>query len=317
MGNLSSFLAVPTDVVDKHLCTASGIYLKVLLAILRANRVDTAQIAHKLSIPESDVVEAVGYWVQNGIFSQTDEPEKKKAPEPEKKSRMTVTSQSLTTAEITDRIHNNSDIRFLFSAVESLMGGLLNSTQQRTLIYIHESFGLPADVILMAVEYCFSIGKNNFHYIQQLCSGWAEEGICTHVLAEETIRRLTMQHSTEQEIIRMLGLGDRPLTPDQKKYLQRWNHQFGYGPDMIQIAYERTLNSINKLSLPYMNSILNSWNEKGIRTPADVAAKDSRPASRTVSGGQKSGWEPSYDLDELERSGLTVPKINGKERNQP
>lgn len=71
MGGLSSFLAVPTDVVDKYLSVASGIYIKVLLAVLRANRVDTAQIAHKLSIPESDVQEAVRFWIQNGIFTES------------------------------------------------------------------------------------------------------------------------------------------------------------------------------------------------------------------------------------------------------
>lgn len=74
------------------------------------------------------------------------------------------------------------------------------------------------------------------------------------------------------------------------------------------MAYERTLNAINKLSLPYMNSILNSWHEKGVRTPEDVAIKDARPSAR--SGVSGSGWAPSYDIEELERRGLNVPKFD-------
>lgn len=308
MGSLHSFLAVPTDVVDKHLATASGIYIKVLLAVLRANRVDTAQIARKLAIPESDVSEAVGYWVQNGIFTKPEEP--KRAAKKAEKPRDAVTAQSLSTTEIAERAASNPDIQFLFSAVESIMGTLLTSTQQRTLIFIHEAYGLPVDVILMAVEYCFSNGKTSFTYIQRMCSGWADQGINTHAQAEETLRALNRKKSAEQEIVRMLGLGDHPLTPEQQRFIQNWRETFGYGPEMIRIAYERTLNSISKLSLPYMNSILKSWYEKGIRTPADVAAKDTRPSGRGM-GGQK-GWEPSYDIEELDRRGLSVPDFDGK-----
>ena len=309
MGSLHSFLAVPTDVVDKHLAAASGIYIKVLLAVLRANRVDTAQIARKLSIPESDVEEAVGYWVQNGIFSRQEEP---RSAGKERQPRVVVTSQSLSTAEIAERAARNPDIQFLFSAVESVMGTVLTSTQQRTLLFIHESYGLPADVILMAVEYCFSNGKTSFQYIQRMCGGWADQGINTHAQAEEALRALNLKKNGEREIVALLGLGGRPLTPEQRRFIENWRENFGYGPDMIRIAYERTLNSINKLSLPYMNSILKSWNEKGIRTPADIAARDSRPSGgRTSAGGQR-GWEPSYDLEGLDRGGLSVPEFDGR-----
>ncbi|MGI5893728.1 MAG: DnaD domain protein [Candidatus Merdivicinus sp.] len=304
-GGLGSFLAVPTDIVDKHLSTASGIYIKVLLAVLRANRVDTAQIARKLSIPESDVTEAVGYWVQNGVFTTVEAQSKPQKAEPQ----VVVTAQSLSTGEIAERMNRNPDIQFLFHAVEEMMGNVLTSTQQRTLIFIHESYGLPVDVIVMAVEYCFSIGKNSFSYIQRLCNGWADQGINTHALAEETLRKLNQRKNSEHQIIELLGLGDRPLTSEQQRYLQTWLEKYGYGLEMIQIAYERTLNSINKLSLPYMNSILKSWYEKNIRTPADVAAKDTRNSVR-ISSGQQKGWDPSYDIQELERRGLSIPKFD-------
>ena len=221
---------------------------------------------------------------------------------------MVSTAQSLTPEEIADRIEKNADIRFLFSAAESIVGTLLTSTQQRTLIYIHEALGLPADVILMAVEYCVSIGKGNFGYIQKLCAGWADRGINTHALAEETIREQTLRRTKERQIQELLGLKDRPLTPEQQRYISNWTEKLGYDRELIQMAYERTLNAINKLSLPYMNSILNSWHEKGVRTPEDVAIKDARPSAR--SGVSGSGWAPSYDIEELERRGLNVPKFD-------
>ena len=90
MGRYSSFLAVPTEVVDKHLATASGLYVKVLLAVLRGNQADTAKIAAALSVPESDVVEAVGYWVRSGIFTEESAPPAKEE-RPRKRPEVVVT----------------------------------------------------------------------------------------------------------------------------------------------------------------------------------------------------------------------------------
>lgn len=302
MGGFSSFVAVPADVVDKYLATASGIYIKVLLAVLRANRADTAQIARKLTIPESDVKEAVQFWMQNGIFTEA-AVSKKQPSEP--KPRVVVSAQSLSASEIAGRATGSQEIRFLFQAAESLTGAPISATMQRTLLYVHDSYGLPVDVVLMALEYCWSIGKNNLHYFQKLCAGWADQGINTHALAEETIRRLNSEHSEERQVMEILGLGAYPLTAEQKRYIQVWTRTYGFGPEMVKLACERTINAINKLSLPYMNSILKSWQEKGIRTPADVAAKDGKKAQNP--GG--SGWTPSYDIEEMERRGLQIPKV--------
>ena len=314
MGKYSSFLAVPAEVVDKHLAAASGMYVKVLLAVLRANRADTAQIAGMLSVPESEVVEAVRYWVQNGIFEE-DAPQAKQAPAKSpaaKHPEVVSTVQSLTPGEIRERVEQNQDVRFLFSMAESIFGSLLTSTQQRGLIYIHETLGLPVDVIVMALQYCVSIGKGNFAYIQKLCCGWADEEINTHARAEEYIRRQTIRHSREQEVRDRFGMHGRALSAQQVRFIQSWYDELGYGIEMIGEAYERTLNAINQLSFPYINTILRSWYEKGIRSPQEIALKDARPAAgKPAAQGSGQRRNSSYDLEEFDRRGFEIPKIEG------
>lgn len=309
MGRYSSFLAVPTEVVDKHLATASGLYVKVLLAVLRGNQADTAKIAAALSVPESDVVEAVGYWVRSGIFTEESAPPAKEE-RPRKRPEVVVTAQSLTPGEIQERVEKNQDVRFLFSMAESIFGSLLTSTQQRGLIYIHETLGLPVDVIVMALQYCVSIGKGNFGYIQKLCGGWADQEINTHARAEEYIRQQNLRHSREGEVCQRFGIKDRALSAQQARYVQSWYDELGYGIEMIGEAYERTLNAINQLSFPYINTILQSWSEKGIRTPQEIALKDARPQAKAPSGGGQRRTA-SYDLDEFDRRGFDIPKIDG------
>ena len=53
LGEWNSVFSVPSSVVDKHLKTASSVYVKVLLVILRnaGNRISDQQISEQLSVP--------------------------------------------------------------------------------------------------------------------------------------------------------------------------------------------------------------------------------------------------------------------------
>lgn len=64
----------------------------------------------------------------------------------------------------------------------------------------------------MALQYCVSIGKGNFGYIQKLCGGWADQEINTHARAEEYIRQQNLRHSREGEVCQRFGIKDRALS---------------------------------------------------------------------------------------------------------
>ena len=52
----------------------------------------------------------------------------------------------------------------------------------------------------------------------------------------------------------------------------------GYGADVIAVAY-RTVTNTGALKWNYMNKILLSWHEKGVRTARDIEEKDGRQRS--------------------------------------
>ena len=183
-----------------------------------------------------------------------------------------------------------------------MFGRPLTSAEQKGLVYIHEYMGLPADVIIMAVEYCISIDRPHFNYIQKMCAQWADDEINTHVRAEAAIKQLSAYRSREGLVRTAFGIGDRALTAANKKYINQWFDD-GFDIEMIKIAYERTVDRINKVSFPYINKILQSWKENGILTPADLSTKET---PRNYQKGQKP--DASYDLDEFERLGFHVPK---------
>lgn len=65
---------------------------------------------------------------------------------------------------------------------------------------------------------------------------------------------------------------------------------------MIKLAYDASVDHTGKMSLAYMNKVLGSWNQKGIKRPEDISEKSSSEK------GKKSA-EPakSYDMDDIKK----------------
>jgi DnaD/phage-associated family protein len=76
----------------------------------------------------------------------------------------------------------------------------------------------------------------------------------------------------EGQLRTLFGMGDRALTPQEKKYFSAWIHEFGYGMDVIRKAYDITVDTKGTPKMSYMNSILANWNRDGLRTLPEIEA---------------------------------------------
>ena len=58
----------------------------------------------------------------------------------------------------------------------------------------------------------------------------------------------------------------------------------GMEEELISLAYERTCLNTGGLNWPYMNKILQRWQEQGFRTAEDVQSGDRKPVPKGASG---------------------------------
>ncbi|MBR6789497.1 MAG: DnaD domain protein [Oscillospiraceae bacterium] len=307
MSKFPAYVVLPADLVDRHLASASGVYVKVLLAVLRRQTVDPAPIAAWLSLPESDVREAVGYWISCGVLEQQDvpagqtaAPERKPAP---KKTRLTA-------EEVGEHVAASSELQFILATSEGIYGRPLTDTERRGLVYFYEELALPADVIVMAVDFCISNGRKQFNYLQKLCVGWSEQGVTTHALAEEYILKQNQRISGEKAVMEAFGIRNRGLTTEEKQFVSRWLLSMGFTLEMIRLAYDRAVDKIGRLSFPYINKILENWQEKGIRAPEDIDELDQPPVQSAAPRKNTPGSAPrttSYDGEAFDALGLELP----------
>ena len=74
----------------------------------------------------------------------------------------------------------------------------------------------------------------------------------------------------------MFGMGDRALTPAEKKKFSTWLYEYQYGLDVITRAFEVTVDAKGSPNLKYMDAVLANWNRDGLRTLEDIEASEAR-----------------------------------------
>ena len=280
---------VPNAVVDQYLKLATPSQLKVLLYLLRNNgqTVDHSEIAKALAISEELVEEAALFWSQTDLFAVTEpaaesvpaetaaEPEQKPAKAPRTNHVSAVSSGKsgdLTPLEIASAIEASDDLKTLFRMSEQQLGRPLRHVEQKALVWMHDYNNIGSDIILTVLLYCKSIDKSSVSYAESIITSWWNDGIQTLPQVTDAINEMEHRRSFTGHIQKAFEMHRTP-TPKQQEYIDLWQDR-KIPLDLITYAYEKTLESIDKLSFPYLDSILTRWMNAGYRTRTDVDTKD-------------------------------------------
>lgn len=318
--------AVPDCVVDNYIQLASDKAAKVILYIMRHKCIsddNLQEIAAALGkrISADDVEDALSYWEQAGVICRTDAAPAAVQPPPQSAAEKSVVSpkrqmersaKMLTPKEIADRVTESSQLNYLFTEAEKLLGRTLTNTEQRTFIWIHDFYSMGCDIIMMLVGFAVSANKYSIAYIERVVQSWNEMGISTHEQAEEQIKSMERHFSLQGQIVSRLKL-NRALSKKEQSFVENWSAA-GVSIDLVEIAYDKSIDSIHEVSFNYMNTIITNWVQKGIKTPADVERDDmlrqkSAPAAKNDT--QDKSDAHSYDLDRyLEHAMSNIPKID-------
>lgn len=326
--SLSAVFMVPSQIVDKHIKLAGGQQLKVLLWTLRhaGEGFDMEKLCRDLNFSVPDAQDYLQYWVETGILVSDGTAdsafapvvsEKNAEPPKAKKELPDIEPPRPTAAEIAQRAEESADIKFLLLETQNKLGRTIGYDGQCTLLMMHDTYGIPVEVILMIIEYAVSIRKPNFHYIAAIGKDWGEREIDTIEKADEQISRLDSANRVWASFAAMAGLSNSRPTQAQTKYIFTWNREWGFSPEMIFAAYEQMAEHCQKMSFPYMNKILESWHTNGIKTLSDVekanaSKQSSAPVSSQRKGRVDNGHSSSYDLDEFNRKAIKNPIVYKK-----
>lgn len=272
----ASYFGVPSALVDEFLKDADEKKLKVLLYILRhaPKTVTVEELCRASGASVSAVEQIVEFWKDSGIFGANASEEPSASPKPEHKKTNAV--------EVARAAETDPALSFLLKRTQELMGHTLTRSESEALFSVYSWAGMPAEVLLILIQYCVSVDKCSMRYIEKLAYNWQDEGIASYEAAEKKVAALKAQDKAEAKIRSIVGIHDRNLTTSEKEHLRRWTVEWNMGWDLITVAFERTADNTGKLSFAYMNSILKKWREQGIKKKKDLEKEQARQPKRAA-----------------------------------
>lgn len=325
------------------------VYLYLLRMMMAHQATSVSDIADKFNHTEKDVIRALKYWEKHQLLDldfddnkvlvgihmrDLDNPGDRRqsaastfvpvpaapTPIPEKVSAgammtfPTVEPEDMApyekpsySADQLKEFKNRQDTAQLLFIAESYIGKPLTPSEIKTILYFTDVLHFSDDLIDYLLQYCVDRGKKDFKYIEKVAVNWAEEGITTPKQAQKAAAKYD---KNVYAIMNELGKSGSPTTKEME-YINRWVKDYGFSPDIIIEACQRTVLATDKHRFEYAEGILSSWKNQNVHVKSDIhkiddlyqqrrkTAAAERP--RQTSNRFNQFAQNSYDFDALEQ----------------
>lgn len=212
-------------------------------------------------------------------------------------------------------LSTDSELAALMEEAQMILGKPLSSGDAATLLMLRDTYGVPAEVLIMIIQYCASIDKGNMHAVEKEAINWSDEGIVTMEQADEKIKDLTERREAWNRVSRVFGFKNvGSPTRKQLEFASRWVAEWKFTDEMLREAYERCVDAKGVYEINYINGILSNWYKNKIFNidelrSADAARMMSDKSEKRVSDAAQSihsrkhsyNIERTYDIGEMEK----------------
>lgn len=181
---LDAVFALPVSVVDGPLRMAGATQLKVLLWFARHGAFDAVACSAAIGVSAADCSDAMQFWTETGVLIAAGEEAPAPAPvlptltvEPPKRPGLPA---------VIEKQKSSADFDYLLKTAEQRLGRTVTPGEMESFLYIYDTIGLPAEVILMILVDAVNKNKvkvkSSFRsYLEKVALTWAEQGITTEI----------------------------------------------------------------------------------------------------------------------------------------
>ncbi len=283
--------------------------LRVLLCLCadRTAREDMARLCSLSGCSEAQVLAALAFWRGAGIVTAQEGDASPTEPEPAptlaastaRSPQKRDTLPTYTTEELTDLLERRTEAAALINECQHVLGRVFNTREVSILMAMLDYMALSPEYLVLLCAHCAELGKTSLHYIERVAQDMVRGGADTVEALQETLHRLEQAKQTEGQIRTIFGLGGRKLTQAEQKYISNWTGEWGFSMEMIERAYETTVNSTETASMRYADGVLKRWHAEGLMTPEAVEQSDERWRASQAEKGKGSragkGQKPEFD----------------------
>ena len=311
-------LTLPAEVVSEKLATASAEELRVLLAVMMEREFTITELAAKLDMTENALRRAVSAWETAGAFKLESSADSTMTAAEKKReilrdSKKLLSSQTLphySSEDIASVMERTSGSSELLNSCQQILGKIFNTAETASIIGLVDYLSLTPDYILLLCSHAAQNEKRSVRYVEKMALDLFDRDIITYAALEKELGAIEQRASMEHFVRDLFGFGDRSLIKKERDFIADWIDKYGFGRDMIRLAYEVTIEKTKEANMNYANAVLQNWYTAGLKTPEAVEAAEAQRAAnrpKNVPEGTSFATDSFFDAA-LKRSYGEEPK---------
>ena len=315
---------IPDNIAD-ILANADEQDLKILALLLMAadsegEVEDSFSLEDMLGISKSEVDASLKFWRGAGVIGTAHSSKKRAAEKTNENREAKSTASADETAsgikyahkggalegnvseiygsrELATLLHDRAVTVDFIDEAQKVFGKTFTARDTSIVVRLIDEYGFDEESVLLFLSYVRANGKKGVSYAEKIAIGFYDDGITAIEDVEaEFLRR---EQSKEQifKIKKMFGFGARELTKTENELFTKWIRDYGYGEDVIKLAYDIMINAIQRVQPKYADKILEKWHVEGLKTAEEIEKyeADKRGAQKPASNDP----QKSYDLDDF------------------
>lgn len=278
------FTPINNVFIEKYMPNARGEFIKVYLLMLKHNisgelGVSSSILASSLNLLESDIMNALNYWDEQGVVKLT---------KIDKMGNFNVEFLDLTdepikpkkTVDLLEAL-DSGNTKDMLKDIEMLLARPLSPNEMSTYLIWQREFGFSSELILILIEYCVSKGKSDSRYIEKVALSWHDLKITTIEQAQNLIKKTEDKWVNIRKILTYLGINNTDIMKPQQDLIEKWLLTYKFQIEVIFKACDVCFERLNRADFKYIDAILTNWNKNDIKTLEDVALKDVKNTRNT------------------------------------
>ena len=279
------FTPVNNVFIEKYMPQARGEFIKIYLLMLKHNisgefGVSSSILASSLNLLESDIMNALNYWNDQGVvkFTQIDKMGNFNVEfldlvdEPAKPEKQVDLLEAL----------GSENTKGMLKDIEMLLARPLSPNEMSTYLNWQKEFGFSSELILILMEYCISKGKSDSRYIEKVALSWYDLKITTIDQAQNLIKKTEDKWVNIRKVLTYLGITNTDIMKPQQDLIEKWLLIYKFPNEIILKACDICFERLNRADFKYIDGILTNWNKNDIKTLEDIALKDTKSTTRNI-----------------------------------
>lgn len=254
---------------------ASSHELKLLVALFESGGVlDEDAFIEKSGISKARLSSALALWQEAGVIEPVSESEPDgevsfygNCVRDEFPERTILGELEEESGEEIARTIRSNKLAALFDECAALMHKtMLTPAEIRRISELSSQYELSEEYIALLAAHLNEENMLSVGILVKRAITLVGRGIANVEALAEYIANREREKSELYEYKRIFGIYDRSLSKTEREYLEKWSKEYGYGTEIVGMAYDITVLNTQKCSFRYMDKLLSDWHAASCKT---------------------------------------------------